>query len=142
MDTAGFAQQTDIGDDHIFLNGFAHIIDRQSGSGHAWSKIKNLCQSATEKNIVFILDTNITKLDANEKTVWNYYMNMLTERGKNVFVVSPGIKTSAEPSGGVFYLFLGAPGQSSVNSVFYDLNQAKPLRFTFLGDEIKYTFQS
>ncbi len=108
----------------------------------AWSKIKNLCQSATEKNIVFILDTNITKLDANEKTVWNYYMNMLTERGKNVFVVSPGIKTSAEPSGGVFYLFLGAPGQSSVNSVFYDLNQAKPLRFTFLGDEIKYTFQS
>ncbi len=107
----------------------------------SWSKIKNICQSASEKNIIFILDTNITKLDKNEKTVWDFYMNQLLAKGKNVFVVSPGIKTAAEPSDGVRYLYLGAPGGSSTASVFYDLNQAKPLRFTFSGDEVKYCFE-
>ncbi len=107
----------------------------------SWGKIKNICQSATEKNIVFILDTNITKLDKNERTVWDYYMNLLTSQGKNVFVVSPGIKTAAEPENGVRYLYLGAPGQSTTASVFYDLKQAKPLRFTFKGDEVKYCFE-
>ncbi len=107
----------------------------------SWSKIKNICQTATEKNVIFILDTNITKLDKNEKTVWDYYMNQLLAKGKNVFVVSPGIKTSAEPENGVRYLYLGAPGGSTTASVFYDLNQAKPLRFTFSGDEVKYCFE-
>ena len=107
----------------------------------SWGKIKALCEGATEKNIIFILDTNITKLDKNEKTVWDYYMNLLTAKGKNVFVVSPGIKTAAEPENGVRYLYLGAPGQSTVDSVLYDLNLAKPLRFTFLGDDVKYTFE-
>lgn len=107
----------------------------------AWSKIKNICQNATEKNIIFILDTNITKLDKNERIVWDYYMNQLTAKGKNVFVASPGIKTSAEPENGVRYLYLGAPGQSTTDSVLYDLNQSKPLRFTFKGDEVKYCFE-
>ena len=107
----------------------------------SWSKIKNICETASEKNILFILDTNITKLDKNERTVWDYYMNALTEKGKNVFVVSPGIKTSSEPENGVHYLYLGAPGGSTTDSVFYDLNQAPPLRFTFSGDEVKYCFE-
>ena len=39
MNTAGFAQQADVSDDHILLNSLAHIVNRQCSGG---MKVKNL----------------------------------------------------------------------------------------------------
>ncbi len=107
----------------------------------AWGRIKNVCNNADEKNIVFILDTARHNLDASEKPVWDHYMSVLTERGKNVFVVAPEEKSEATVYKGVRYLYSGNLGNCTYNSFFYGLEQSKPLRLTFSGDEIKYRFQ-
>lgn len=107
----------------------------------AWLKIKSICNKATEKNFVFVLDIPIYNLNSNERIVWDYYMNILTEKGKNVFVVSPGVKSEVTTADGVRYLYVGGVGNCSLDSFFYDLEQSKPLRFTFLANEIKYSFE-
>ncbi len=108
---------------------------------NAWIKIKDVCENASEENIVFILDTARHHLDTNEKPVWDHYMNVLLERGKKVFVVAPEEKSEATVYNGVRYLYVGNLGDCSYNSFFYDLDQSKALHLTFSGSEIKYYFE-
>ncbi len=106
-----------------------------------WSNIINICNNTKEKNIVFVTDSPFYNLDANEKIVWEYYMNILINQNKNVFVVSPGEKSEIKTENGVRYLYVGSVGNCSIESYNYGIEQSKPLTLSFLSDEIKYTFE-
>lgn len=106
-----------------------------------WANIINVCNTAQEKNIVFVTNSAMHDLNANEKIVWNHYMNILTERGKNVFVVTPGEKSEVKTENGVRYLYVGEIGSCSIESFNYGLDQSRPLTLYFSGDEISYWYK-
>ncbi len=107
----------------------------------AWKKISNICNGAPEKNIVLIFDTSFYNFNGSEMVIWDYYMNILTSKNRNVFCVSPGTKSEATVKGGVRYLYVGGVGNCSTKSFFYGLEQSKPLDLYFSGDEIKYSYK-
>ncbi len=108
----------------------------------AWGKIKTVCETVTQKNIVFIMNNPIYYTNEGEKLVWDYYMKMLTDKGVNVFVVSSGTKSEATVENGVRYLYLGAVGECDNSSFSYSLDASKPLTLTFADGEIRYTFEN
>ena len=107
----------------------------------AWSKIKTVCENITEKNVVFMLNSPVYKMNNGEQLVWNYYMDILTNKGINVFVVSSGEKSEATTEKGVRYLYVGPIGTCNLASYDYGFSASSPLTLTFSGDEIKYTFE-
>ncbi|MBQ7875868.1 MAG: phosphodiester glycosidase family protein [Clostridia bacterium] len=108
----------------------------------AWGKIKTVCETITQKNIVFIMNKPIYSSNQGERLVWDYYMKMLTDKGVNVFVVSSGTKSEATVENGVRYLYIGSVGECDNQSFEYSLNASKPLTISFSSDEIRYTFEN
>lgn len=106
-----------------------------------WANIINVCNNAQEKNIVFVTNSAMSDLNANEKIVWNHYMNILTEKGKNVFVVSPDDESEVKTENGVRYLYAGEIGNCTIESFDYGLDQSAPLTLYFSGDEIGYWYK-
>ena len=106
-----------------------------------WKNIINVCNTAKEKNIVFVTNSPMSALNANEKAVWNHYMKILTDKGKNVFVVSLGEKSEVKTDNGVRYLYAGSIGDCSIESFDYDLNQSSLLTLYIKGNEIGYMFE-
>lgn len=107
----------------------------------AWGKIKTVCENISTKNIVFMLNNPVYNMNQGEQTVWNYYMNLLTQKGVNVFVVAPGEKSEATADNGVRYLYVGSIGNCSLASYEYGFSASAPLTLTFSGDEVKYIYQ-
>lgn len=108
---------------------------------NAWSNLKIVCENIQEENLVLITNEPIYNMSNGEQTVWNHYMNLLCEKGVNVFVVSMGEKSEATVSDGVRYLYVGPVGNCMNSSFEYGFKAASPLTLTFSGDEIKYTFE-
>lgn len=122
-----------------FPSGKSNSI-RLSGADN-WKNIIAVCNNSTEKNIVFVTNSPMYKLDTNEKSVWNHYINILTEKGKKVFVISPGERSEVKTENGIRYLYVGEIGNCSIGSFEYNINQSKPLTVYFSGDEIYYEFK-
>lgn len=106
----------------------------------AWGKIKTVCETITQDNLVLIMNEPLYKMNEGEQLVWNYYMDMLTEKGVNVFVVSKGEKSEATTDNGVRYLYVGTLSTPSIGSYYYDLNTTNPLTITIKDNKIKYTY--
>ncbi len=108
---------------------------------NAWDNFKIVCENIDKENLVLILNEPVYNMNEGEQRVWDYYMNMLVEKDVNVFVVAQGVKSEATVENGVRYLYVGSVGDCTNASFEYGFTQAKPLTFTFSGDEIKYTFE-
>lgn len=107
----------------------------------AWGKLKTVCENITQKNLVLMINEPVYNMNSGEQEVFDYYMNMLTEKGVNVFVVSTGEKSEATVKNGVRYLYVGNLNTPSVASFNYDLATTNPLTISISGDEVKYTFE-
>lgn len=107
---------------------------------NAWANLQIVCSNIKEDNLVLITNEPIYNMNAGEQKVWNHYMNILTEKGVNVFVVSMGAKSEATVENGVRYLYVGSAGSCMNASFEYGLKASAPLTLTFSGDEIKYIF--
>lgn len=107
---------------------------------NAWGNLKIVCEASTEKNIVFMLNEPVYKMNDGEQLVWDYCMKLLTDKGVNVFVVSAGEKSEATVSDGVRYLYVGSVGECKNASFDYGLKAASPLTLTFSGDELYYSY--
>ncbi len=107
----------------------------------AWGKIKTVCETIENENIVFLLNNPVYSFNSGEKEVWDYYMKMLTDKGVNVFVVSQGVKSEATVENSVRYLYVGSFDECSNLSYDYSLKTSSPLTLTFKGSEIRYTFE-
>lgn len=113
---------------------------RQSET-NAWGNLQVVCNTIEQENLVILLNQPVYNMNEGEQLVWNYYMDMLTEKGINVFVVSTGIKSEATVENGVRYLYVGSIGECKNASFDYGFKASAPLTFTFSGDEIKYSYQ-
>lgn len=107
----------------------------------AWGKIKTVCETIENENIVFLLNNPVYSFNSGEKIVWDYYMKMLTDKGVNVFVVSEGVKSEATVENSVRYLYVGSLNECSNLSYDYSLQNSSPLTLTFKGGDIRYTFE-
>lgn len=107
----------------------------------AWGKIKSVCENIQEQNLVLMLNEPVYGMNEGERLVWDYYMDMLTDKGVNVFVVSTGTKSEATTENGVRYLYVGPVGECNNASFEYGLTASSPLTLTFSEDEIRYTFE-
>lgn len=106
-----------------------------------WKNIIDVSNNTTEKNIIFITDAPFYNINSGEMTVWNHYMDVLKEKGKNIFVISPGEKSEVRTENGIRYLYVGSVGNCSIESFDYDIEQASPLKLYFKGNEIGYEFK-
>lgn len=106
-----------------------------------WSNIIDVCNNTTEKNIVFVTDTPFYNISASEKIVWNHYMDLLKEKNKNIFVISPNEKSEVRTENGVRYLYVGGVGDCSIDSFYYDINHSSPLQLFIKGNDISYTYK-
>lgn len=113
---------------------------RQSET-NAWSNLQIVCENVTEKNIIFLTNEPIYNMNEGEQLVWDYYMEKLTDKGVNVFVVSTGEKSETTVKNGVRYLYVGSIGECKNASFDYGFKASSPLTFTFSGDEVKYIYQ-
>ncbi len=107
---------------------------------NAWGNLQIVCENIQEENLVLILNEPVYSMNEGEQTVWNYYMDILTQKGVNVFVVSQGVKSEATVENGVRYLYVGGVGNCMNASFEYGFKEAKPLTITIRNNEIKYTF--
>ncbi len=106
----------------------------------AWGKIKTVCETITEQNLVLIMNEPLYEMNEGEQLVWHHYMDILTQKGVNVFVVSKGEKSEATTDNGVRYLYVGTLDTPSLASYNYDLSTTNPLTITIKEDGIKYTY--
>lgn len=108
---------------------------------NAWGNFKIVCESIDKDNLVIVLNEPIYNMNQGEQKVWNYYMDMLNEKGVNVFVISQGVKSEATVENGVRYLYVGGIGNCNNASFEYGFKEAKPLTLTISEDEVRYTFE-
>lgn len=135
----GFTQR-DIGNSKIItLNNAKSSIRR--GEENAWGNFKIVCESLEKDNLVIVLNEPIYNMNSGEQRVWNHFMDNLTQKGVNVFVVSQGVKSEATVENGVRYLYVGPIGNCNNASFEYGFKEAKPLTITFNDDELRYTFE-
>ncbi len=136
----GFTQR-DIGSTKIVTLSNSKSSSIRLSEANAWSNLKIVCDNIDKENLVLILNEPVYNMNEGEQTVWNYYMDLLTEKGINVFVVSQGVKSEATVENGVRYLYVGSVGDCNNASFEYGFKEAKPLTLTFKDAEIRYTFE-
>ena len=136
----GFTQR-DIDNTKIVTLANSKSSSIRLSENNAWGNFKIVCENIDKENLVLILNEPVYNMNEGEQLVWDYYMNILVEKDINVFVVSQGVKSEATVENGVRYLYVGGVGDCMNASMEYGLNQARPLTFTFSGDEIRYTFE-
>ncbi len=136
----GFTQR-DIGGTKIVTLANSKSSSIRLSENNAWGNFKIVCDNIDKDNLVIILNEPVYNMNEGEQTVWNYYMDLLTQKGVNVFVVSQGVKSEATAENGVRYLYVGGVGNCNNASFEYGFKEATPLTFTFKDDEIRYTFE-
>ena len=135
----GFTQR-DIDNTKIVTLANAKSSSIRLSEQNAWGNLKIVCENIDKENLVLILNEPVYNMNTGERQVWNHFMDKLTEKGVNVFVVSQGVKSEATVENGVRYLYVGSVGNCTNASFEYGFKEAMPLTFTFKGNEIKYTF--
>ncbi len=138
------------------VNGFTHktiedtrivtfandLLSIHKSEENAWGNLKIIFDSMTESNLLLLTNEPVYNLNANERRVWDYFMDMLIEKGVNVFVVSTGVKSEVTVENGVRYLYVGNLNYYKSAGYDYALNSSAPLTFSFSGSDIRYTFEN